>query len=234
MYEQILDEVTSLSWTHSSEKDDEIDSLKELKVHQLVQSPKDTLSFLVNALQEGSLFRRATAIEIIDRIGYPANEPAILPLLAEIGLNDPNSPVWSFAVITLSHIGIDNVTPYLVWILLDHKIFLQSYTNLSWEEFIGGLRMLLCRTYLGSEWAIRCCPAINYLLSHMEEETMTIEATIDLLAIIEKAGDHLEYLIPTLCTLSQKYQGSIIGNRSMELLSIQDKKALADYRLIRR
>src|SRR5579863_1083463 len=160
MYEQLLDEVTRVSWTSSPEEGERLRSQRDQLICQFTQSAAETLPILLKALQESDLFRQTTVIEIIDVMGYPANEPAIPALLSQIEEHDPNSPVWRASVQALSHLGPDIVMPYLIPAFLEkgmparHALSGDMYT--SWNEAIEGLSMMLCKTTLGNEWASQC------------------------------------------------------------------------------
>lgn len=237
MYERLLDEATRLSWAESPEAAERFRLQREHLLRQLTRSPTEALPVLLNALRTSDQHRQVTAVEALDWLGYPANESAIPALLDEIGANDPNSPVWQAAAIALHHIGIDGVAPYLIHVLLGHGEPDAEETDrnmrISWSEYLEGVSALLSRTIIGSEWARRCCPAVNYLLARVNQNQLMTPGMVEsLLAIVEKAGSSAEYLLPTFLLLAPHFKGSSISERVRALIFLYNKEELADYQLL--
>jgi hypothetical protein len=237
MYERLLDEATRVSWTSSQEEAEGVSALRKQLFHQFAQSPAETLPILLKALQQPDIFRQSTAVEIIDVMGYPANETAIPALISQVEAHDPNSPVWVAAVNALSHLGPDIVIPFLIRTLLEiGEPFHQPSrieASMTLNENIEGLSMMLSRTMLESEWAIRCCPAINYLLAHIGQDGAINSDIVDsLLYVVEKAGDNVKYMLPTLLALVRKYEGSDIGRRARELVFSSTPEVLENYKFL--
>lgn len=240
MYEHLLDKATGLSWTEGPEAAERLRLQREDIFRQLTQFPAETMPVLLNALRVSDQHRRVTAIEVLDKIGYPTNEPAIPALLNEIGSNDPNSPVWSAAVTTLSNIGVDGVTPYLIRELLEsverEELSQQGVvgsSEITLSEYLEGLSLMLGRTTLGSEWAVRCCPAINYILTSMfHNDAIERDITDSLLYVVENAADKVEYMLPVLLALAKRYGGTDIGRRAKKLIFLNSQRTIEMYKLL--
>jgi hypothetical protein len=236
-YETLLNEAARVSWCGSQEESDRLRPQRERLLQQLAQSPHEAIPVLLKALQESDLYRRTTAIEVIDSIDYPANEPAIPALIYQIEVEDPNSPTWSAAVIVLSHLGPDIVVPHLIRAFLEkgepyHKLSISEY-HTSWYKDIEGLTMLLTRTKLDSEYARRCCSAINYLLTQVVGDSIPDDNVICcLLDSIESATNDIDYMAPTLLALVTKYPGGEIERRAKKLFLSISQEMLDAYKLL--
>ncbi len=140
----------------------------ERLIQQLAESPDEAIHMAVNTLRQPDKSRQALAIRVIHLIGYPKNVSAIAELLYHIG--DPNLPGWNEAVETLVDMGPDVVVPHLVQALLEKgpPYHVDVGENLTWAYDVDGICCMLSMRTITSEYALRCCPAINYLLNQAD------------------------------------------------------------------
>jgi hypothetical protein len=209
------------------------------KVHQLIQqmasAPDEAVAGLLRMLQEPHKGRRAMAIRVLHVIGYPHNEPAIPALI--LRLRDPNEPGWWEIVETLVDMGADVVVPHLMCALLEPgpPYHLDFPKNGVWD-FVDnqGIFALLKNESVGSEYALRCCPAINYLLTQIPAvDNILSFVDVDLLLeVVEKAGDQVPYVLPTLITLAKKYPEGELGGQVRALIATLHPQTGDTYKLL--
>jgi hypothetical protein len=85
------------------------------------------------------------------------------------------------------------------------------------------------RDRIDQEYALRCCPAVNALLLRADSALDTDFSLSSLLAVIERAGETVDYVIPSLIGLIKRYPESKIGKRAQQLLTTFEPKALKAY-----
>jgi hypothetical protein len=211
MLDKLLDEAASARDKQEAER----------LVRQLANSPDEAIGVVVKALRQPGKHRQAVAIRVIRLIGYPKNASAIQELVYHIG--DPNLPGWQEAVNTLVEMGPDAVVPNLVQTFLD-----MGRTWESWADDVDGLCCML--NQIKREYALRCCPAVNYLLS---QDNLPKSPDIDsLLDVVEQGGRNVDYVLPTLIALAKKHHDNDLGRRARKLISSFNKETLDTYRLL--
>jgi hypothetical protein len=227
MLEELLDEALLAQGTRDVQK-------AERLIHQLAEFPEEALHLAVDALRQPGKSRQALAIRVIHLIGYPKNEPAIAELLYHIG--DPNLPGWNEAVETLVDMGPDVVVPHLVQALLEKgpPYHVDVGENQTWAYDVDGICCMLSMRTITSEYALRCCPAINYLLNQADlaQDTDKCPDIDMLLDVVEKAGGQVDYVLPTLIALAKKHHHSDVGERAKTLISAFPPATRATYKLL--
>src|SRR6266446_4759682 len=229
MLQQLLDEALLATRLGNKPKADQL-------IHQLADASDEAVDVLVKALHQPGKARQALAIQALHLIGYPKNELAIPELIYHIG--DPNLPGWSEAVETLTEMGPDVVVPHLVQALLEKgpPYHTDVGNNQTWAYDVEGLCTMLSMKTIAGEYALRCCPAVHHLLSQADF-TQATGASPDadmLLDVIEKAGDQVAYVLPTLMALAKKQRESDVGKRAQKLISTFPEEVLAVYKLLLR
>jgi hypothetical protein len=217
MLEELLNEATSAAHAGDWQK-------AERLVHQLAGSPDKGIQVAVKALGRFGKLRTELAIKVIHLIGYPRNESAIPGLIYFIG--DRNLPGWDEALTALAEMGPDVVVPHLVRALLNKEE--PYHTGQTWSPDVEGICIMV--SGLDREYARRCCPAVNYILSQQYPPS---DPEIDyLLDVVERAGNDQDYVLPTLLALAKKYQGSGIETRARSLIFSYKQETLETYRLL--
>jgi hypothetical protein len=79
------------------------------------------------------------------------------------------------------------------------------------------------------EYSLLCCPVIHYLLSLADfacerETSPDIQILLD---VVEKAGDQLAYVLPTLIIIAKKHRVSNVGKHVRRLITAFPEEALA-------
>lgn len=211
------------------------DTKAEQLLRQMAAASAEAVNVALKALWEPDKLRKALAIRVLHVIGYPQNESAIPELLYHIG--DPNLPGWQEAVETLIDMGPDVVVPHIIAALLMkgppyHTV--SGKKDQTWAYDVEGICFMLSMSTIPSEYALRCCPTISFLL--VQAEAYPVTATSPdigfLLDVIEKAGHQVEYVLPTLLALAQKHHESDIGKRAKQLASTFPPSTVADYTLL--
>lgn len=205
-------------------------------IRQLGNAFDEAVDVLVKVLRQPGKVRQALAIQALHLIGYPKNEPAIPELIYHIG--DPNLPGWSEAVETLTDMGPNVVVPHLVQALLEKgpPYHTDVGNNQTWAYDVEGLCTMLSMKTMAGEYALRCCPAVHHLLSQADF-TQATGASPDadmLLDVIEKAGDQVAYVLPTLIALAREQRESDVGKHAQKLISAFPEEVLAIYKLLLR
>jgi HEAT repeat protein len=188
-------------------------------IRQMVSFPDEIIPIAHEALHQPPLVRQEVAIEIFRELGYPANALIIPDLIIHLG--DPNRLGWDAAVETLEKMGPDVVVPHLIQALLDPKKYEYSYAD------IEGLCFMLKQ--VDPEFARRCCPAINYLLSQR-----SLAECIDsdfLLDVIERAGSEQTYVLPALFELQKITKRDDIAERIQCMIATFPSDTRANYAL---
>ena len=227
MLEKLLDEALLAHRARDMQK-------AERLIHQLAESPEEALHLAVDVLRQPGKIRQALAIRVIHLIRYPKNEQAIAALLCHIG--DPILPGWNEAVETLVDMGPDVVVPHLVQALLEKgpPYHVDVGENLTWAYDVDGICCMLSMRTITSENALRCCPAINCLLNQADlaQDTDKYPDIDMLLDVVEKAGDQVDYVLPTLIALAKKHPDSDVGERAKTLVSAFPAAIRATYKLL--
>ncbi len=223
MAENLLEEAILAIRTGNQQKAEQL-------IHQIASASDDVLDILVKELQPPGKLPQALAIRIIRVIGYPKNQSAIPELLYHIG--DPNLPGWLEAVHTLTDMGPDVIVPHLVKALLEkgEPYHTLAGKNQTWAYDVEGICSMLSLSSLEREYALRCCPAINTLLSSAKPASSPeIDSLLD---VVEKAGNQVHYVLPTLIAIAQKFPTSDDGKHAKHLISTFEPETLVIYRLL--
>lgn len=188
---------------------------------KMAASADEMLPIALRALRQPNQVRQAIAVSVLRAIGYPKNAPAIADLLLHI--EEPNFLGWDEAVQTLVEMGADMVVPHLIQALL------------AWGRTDGdptfdleGICFMLSN--VEPEYARRCCPAINYLLSRKD-----LPAEIDqdfLLDVIERAGSEQSYVLPALYALTGTAERDEVREHARRIIASFSSNVLADYSAI--
>jgi hypothetical protein len=228
-----------VSWTKNKEEAERLQSSKDHLFRQFSQSAEEALPILLGTLNTSDIRWAATAIEVIDFIGYPRNECAIPALLACIGSKSPSGPVWMGALFALSHVTQSVLVPHLIRALLEkgepyHRVWNSEEIGTSWNEDLEGLCFLLSRTnILESEYARQCSPTVHYLLAQADlDASLNLEQIDAMLDVLEEAGNSITYILPTLITIAGKYQENIVGKHAKKLIGLFPQEALECYKLV--
>lgn len=226
MLEQFLDEALLATRLGNKPKANQL-------IYQLADASDEAVIVLVKALRHPEKARQALAIRALHLIGYPKNEPAIPELIYHIG--DPNIPGWSEAVETLIDMGPDVIVPHLIQALLEKgpPYHADAGKNQTWAYDVEGLCTMLSTKTIADEYALRCCPAVHYLLSQADfSQAAGASPDVDmLLDVVERAGDQVAYILPTLIALVKKQRESEVGKHAQKLISAFAEEALTDYKL---
>lgn len=211
--------------TSEFERAASVDEREKLDIIQtLAHRPDETLKWAVAMLKGPEKRFWKTAVQAIQAVGYPQNA-STLPVLFE-QLSDRNSPAWREVVQTLSKIGPQVVSPYMIAVLLErHR---QRY----WIDAIAGICTML--TLVESEYARPCGPAVSYLLSQgqLRDEFEELERDY-LLDVLERIGPSCAvYAVPVLIALVKTEGISEISKQARRLLASFDQAALEPYQYL--
>lgn len=220
MSEQLLEEATRAFYWGDRQEGQRL-------MQQLASTPEETMKVLLESFKEAKLAKQAVAIRIMQMIGYPQNVAAIPELIYHIG--DPNLPGWEEAVWTLIEMGADVIMPHLLKAILSKEppYHRGEGKSLTWSPDVEGICGLLLTA--PQEYAIRCCPAITYLLSRDEPKGPDIEMMLD---VVEKAGIQQTYVLPTLIALATKYHARDEGKHAREMIFSFPQEILEPYQLL--
>ncbi|GHO58276.1 HEAT repeat domain-containing protein [Ktedonobacter robiniae] len=226
MLEQLLDEALQATRLGNKPKADQL-------LYQLADASDGVVDVLVKALRHPGKARQALAIRALHLIGYPKNEPAIPELIYHIG--DPNLLGWSEAVETLTDMGPDVIVPHLIQALLEKgpPYHADAGKNQTWAYDVEGLCTMLSMKTIADDYALRCCPTVHCLLSQAGfSQAAGASPDVDtLLDVVERAGDQVAYVLPTLIALVKKQRESEVGKHAQKLISAFPEEALTDYKL---
>jgi hypothetical protein len=226
MLEQLLDEALAATGLGNKPKADQL-------IDQLANASDEAVDVLVKALRQPGKARQALAIRALHLIGSPKNEPAIPELIYHIG--DPNLPGWGEAIETLTDMGPDVIVPHLIQALLEKgpPYHTDVGKNQTWAYDVEGICTMLSMKTIADEYALRCCPAVHHLLSQadfIQAAGASPDADL-LLDVVEKAGDQVAYVLPTLIALVKKQPKSDAGKHAQKLISAFPEEALTAYKL---
>lgn len=211
----------------------------EQRIQQMAQSPDEAVPLMLRALRHRQKVRLYIPILVLQRIGFPKNEPAIPALLRILG--DGNHPEGPNAARTLLDMGPDILIPHLLRALLEkgEPYHTPMLTETTWHWDVEGICYLITNKVpvvkeISNEYALRCCPAINMLLlqaesTHVPEEYPDPEILLD---VLEKVGTQASYLLPTLITLARNHQESEVGTRAKALIFSFPQKEREPYHLL--
>lgn len=239
MLEQLLDEATAAN----SRKGGRQEASRIMQ--QIINTPDEAIAAMITALGVPDKLRQATAIEVIRLIGYPKNEPTI-PLLITY-LADINHPGWPDVVDTLVDMGPDVIVPHLIRRMIGpgfpyslREGNLQEQQARIWYWDVYGICSMLSWQEIDQEYVLRCCPVVNFLLTQIGVQPLSPEGSqtqlhvplYGLLDVIQRAGDQVSYVLPTLIQLTKRYQGNEIGKRTRALIASYKPEELAPYQLL--
>lgn len=198
-------------------------------IRQMIAVPEEVLPELLRAMMQPGKARLAMVIHAFHLMGFPQNKAAIPQLIYHIG--DLNFPGWMEAARTLIEMDPDAVVPHLIRALLDNG---RPYHFGTWSYDVDGICNLLTMNSIDPVYAIRCCPAINYILCHenFSEDPSKVPDMDYLLDVIEKAGNEVHYVIPALIYIAKNHKIDEMRTRASELLASFPPGILSSYQLL--
>jgi hypothetical protein len=200
-------------------------------IARLAQFSDSAMEMLIKTLHKGGSVEAYAAILVLQRMGFPANEPAIPELLYHIG--DANLLGWQEAVETLMQMDREVVITHLFAALLSksapyHANEGRPYETWAWD--VEGICVMLAREDVDAEYARRCCPATSYLLA---QAILTGKPEIDdLLFAFEQAGDAAEMALPSLLHLAEYHEQELTRERARDLIARISPKKRRPYHLL--
>lgn len=200
------------------------------------QKPNETVPLLLRAIEESDKVDGATAIDILGMIGHPENKAAIPTMVGFLGA-DINDPRYLSTCDALFQMEPDVTVLHIIRALLDKGApyhIVRSVNETSWAEDVAGICWTIsARTDLVDQaYALRCCPAVNALLLQADPAWATDFCLSALLSVIERAGETVDYVIPSLIELIKRDPENKIGKRARQLLTTFKPETLGDYTLL--
>ncbi|MEO6889655.1 MAG: hypothetical protein ABI456_10205 [Ktedonobacteraceae bacterium] len=202
--EKLLDEADAASATHGGKSE------AERLIQLMAQRPDESLPLMLSVLEDHpDKLRQAVAIEVLRLMGYPRNEPA-LPLVLLV-LGDINHPGLPEAIGVFVTMGLEAAVPFLLRTLEQGMTLLKqglqggtpSWDLIVWAESVDGISVLCDE--VETAFAVQCSPVVNVLLLYLcfAPDSLKLPRSLmySLLRIIERAGEHASYVLPTLIEL---------------------------------
>lgn len=221
MFEELFDEATVAYHKNDEQK-------METIISQLVAAGQKAVPAVAEALR-GDKLRGHIAVQALRLIGYPQNESAIPQLVFLI--EDSNHPAWEEGIRVLVAMDADVVIPHIMAALLKPGIpYHTDESEEMWANDVENICTMLIQPSVPKEYVLRCCPAIDYLLNQRVFSSNPDPEL--LLEVVRKAGNQVDYLIPTLIKISQQFSTVYIGEQARECLSLFTRSQLSPYSLL--